>query len=131
MQAFAPYVAFESWLKRGLVLEALMQERMLAAHVRSILNHLQQGYAESSGSWENAVALTDGNQMLRMRLAVPQPLITGRFFERYAELVEERRLQDVFQQEQLKPDIDEDYKSNSTNDIADKDKDVELCDAVI
>ena len=41
MQAFAPYVAFESWLKRGLVLEALMQERMLAAHVRSILNHLQ------------------------------------------------------------------------------------------
>ena len=131
MQAFAPYVAFESWLKRGLVLEALMQERMLAVHVRSILNHLQQGYAESSGSWENAVALTDGNQMLRMRLAVPQPLITGRFFERYAEMVEERRMQDVFQQEQLKPDIDEDYKSNSTNDIADKDKDVELCDAVI
>ena len=131
MQAFAPYVAFESWLKRGLVLEALMQERMLAAHVRSILNHLQQGYAESSGSWENAVALTDGNQMLRMRLAVPQPLITGRFFERYAEMVEERRLQDVFQQEQLKPDIDEEIKSNSTNDIADKDKNVELCDAVI
>ena len=131
MQAFAPYVAFESWLKRGLVLEALMQERMLAVHVRSILNHLQQGYAESSGSWENAVALTDGNQMLRMRLAIPQPLITGRFFERYAEMVEERRLQDVFQLEQLKPDIDEDYKSNSTNDIADKDKDVELCDAVI
>ena len=62
MQAFTPYVAFESWLKHGLILEALMQERMLAGHVRSILNHLRQGYAESNGSWENALVMNgDGN----------------------------------------------------------------------
>ena len=61
MQAFAPYIAFESWLRRGLILEALMQERMLAGHVRSILNHMRMGYAESAGSWENAIRLADGN----------------------------------------------------------------------
>jgi hypothetical protein len=50
MQAFAPFVSFESWLKHGLVLEVVMQERLLAAHVRSVLNHLMQGYDESHGS---------------------------------------------------------------------------------
>ena len=43
---------------------------MLAAHVRAILNHLRMGYAESDGSWENALCLTDGNRMLRMRFMV-------------------------------------------------------------
>ena len=37
MQVFAPYISFENWLSRGLILEVVMQERMLAAHVRSVL----------------------------------------------------------------------------------------------
>lgn len=96
MQAFAPYIAFESWLKHGLVLEAIMQERMLAAHVRAILNHMRMGYAESDGSWESALMLTDGNQMFRMRFLVNGPMIKGKFFERYAEMAEERRLHEVY-----------------------------------
>ena len=134
MQAFTPYVAFESWLKHGLILEALMQERMLAGHVRSILNHLRQGYAESNGSWENALVMNgDGNQMLRMRLMATQPLIQGRFFERYAEMAEERRLQDVFQLDQLKANDEEEIKSISTTDIPAKEVEVEVeqCNAFI
>lgn len=55
MQAVAPYVAFESWLKQGLVLEVVMQERMLARHVTSVFSHLMQGYADSHGNWETAL----------------------------------------------------------------------------
>ena len=84
MQAFAPFVAFESWLRQGLVLEAIMQERMLASHVRAILNHLRMGYAESDGSWDNALCMTDGNRMLRMRFMVSGPIVQGRFVEQYA-----------------------------------------------
>ena len=119
MQAFAPYIAFESWLRRGLVLEALMQERMLAAHVRSILNHLRQGYAESAGSWENALSMSDGNAIFRMRM-MSNPLINGRFMERYAELVEDRREHEVFQPQVLNKTTEEDVKSHevSTDDAA-------------
>ena len=52
MQVFSPYVAFESWLSRGLILEVIMQERMLAAHVRSVLNHLKLGYSRTHGTFQ-------------------------------------------------------------------------------
>lgn len=41
MQVLAPYVAFESFVNQGLVLEVVMQERMLTLHVRSVFNHLR------------------------------------------------------------------------------------------
>ena len=44
MHAVAPYVAFESWLNQGFVLEVVIQERMLARHVASILGQLVSGY---------------------------------------------------------------------------------------
>ena len=56
MQVFAPYISFENWLSRGLVLEVVMQERMLMVHVRSVLMHLRRGYTESHGSMEEALA---------------------------------------------------------------------------
>ena len=116
MQAFAPFVAFESWLRQGLVLEAIMQERMLASHVRAILNHLRMGYAESDGSWENALCLTDGNRMLRMRFMVSGPMVQGRFVERFAEMAEERREHDAYQPEVLKTEEVEESKSQVSTD---------------
>ena len=55
MQALTPVVAFESYLSHGLILEVVMQERLLAAHVRSVLNHLQRGYSETFGSLEETL----------------------------------------------------------------------------
>lgn len=138
MQAFAPYIAFESWLRRGLVLEALMQERMLAAHVRSILNHMRQGYAESEGSWETAIALSDGNQILRMRLMVRNPsisLVNADFLDRYAALAEGRREHELFRTERLKTneedEEEEECKSHdvSTDDNAALDRDLQAASA--
>ena len=44
----SPFLAsFESWLNRGLILEVVMQERMLVAHVRSVLKHLRRGYCQT------------------------------------------------------------------------------------
>ena len=56
MRVFAPYVSFESWSTRGFVLEVVMQERILAAHVRSVLNHLRLGYQETSGTAPEALS---------------------------------------------------------------------------
>ena len=41
MQVLAPYVAFESFMTQGVVLEVVMHEHMLAVHVRSVFNHLR------------------------------------------------------------------------------------------
>lgn len=58
MQALTPVVSFESYASQGLILEVLMQERLLAGHVRSVLNHLARGYAETHGSLEDALCST-------------------------------------------------------------------------
>ena len=136
MQAFAPFIAFESWLRQGLVLEAIMQERMLAGHVRAILNHLRMGYAESNGSWENALALTDAKKIFRMRFMVSGPMIQGRFIERISEMAEERREHDVFQPEVLKTEEaeEEEVKSHEVSTDIAPDKEivaVEVCDQEI
>ena len=55
MQALTPVVAFESYLNQGLILEVLMQERLLSGHVRSVLNHLARGYGETHDSLEHAL----------------------------------------------------------------------------
>jgi|Transcript_14660 hypothetical protein len=55
MQALTPVVAFESYLSQGLVLEVVMQERLLATHVCSVLNHLMRGHGETHGSLEEAL----------------------------------------------------------------------------
>ena len=84
MQVFSPYVAFESWLSRGLILEVIMQERMLAAHVRSVLNHLKLGYSRSHGTFRQAI---DNNlNLLRMRLMAPISIAyqQAAYFDRYS-----------------------------------------------
>lgn len=58
MQALTPVVAFESYVSQGLILEVLMQERLMAGHVRSVLNHLARGFAETHGSLEDAMCST-------------------------------------------------------------------------
>ena len=65
-------MAFESWLSRGLILEVIMQERMLAAHVCSVLNHLRMGYSRTYGSFQEA--LNSNFTLLRMRLMAPMSL---------------------------------------------------------
>ena len=69
MQALTPMVAFESYLSQGLILEVVMQERLLLAHVRSVLGHLQRGYAHSYGSMSEA--LHNNFRILRMRYSIP------------------------------------------------------------
>ena len=66
MEAEAPYIAFESWREQGLVLEVAMQERMLAAHVSSVLKQLPCGYQETKGT--KAEALASNFQSLSYRL---------------------------------------------------------------
>jgi hypothetical protein len=76
MHALAPLIAFESWLQKGLILEVVMQERMLAAHVRSVLNHLLWGCSESKGSLEAAVV----TNFKHLRLLRPISGLQARFF---------------------------------------------------
>ena len=90
MQAFAPFVAFESWLKHGLILEVVMQERMLAGHVRSVLNHLMQGYSDSHGSFKEA-----SQRNMHLRFLSPFGAFNACLFERYAEMAEDRRLHEL------------------------------------
>ena len=40
MYAQCPFIAFESWLKRGLILEVVMQERVLALHIRRTFDQM-------------------------------------------------------------------------------------------
>jgi len=79
MQAMTPYVSFENWLSKGLILEVLMQERMLATHVRAVLNHLRMGYSESFGSPAEAFM----QNFKTLRFLSPQASMTSRLFERY------------------------------------------------
>lgn len=92
MQAMTPLIAFESYLSQGLILEVVMQERLLSSHVRSVLGHLQRGYAHSYGSMSEA--LHSNFQILRMRYSIPNSAAVvnfqGQLLDRYAQMAVER-----------------------------------------
>ena len=90
MQALVPYVSFESWISRGLILEVVMQERMLAVNVQSVLNHLVQGYAETHGSIEEALASNFNS--LRLRLTAPFSPIQAQLLQRHLQMEDARRV---------------------------------------
>ena len=81
MSVFAPYIAFENWTGRGLILEVVMQERMLATHVRSVLNQLRHGYSETYGSLNEAIV--SNFALFRLRLCAPTAVYQARFFDQY------------------------------------------------
>ena len=86
MQALTPVVAFESYLSQGLVLEVIMQERLLYVHVRSVLNHLQRGYSETYGSYQEALS-NSSLKFLRMRYSIPSyQMFQADFFRRYTQM---------------------------------------------
>lgn len=85
MQVFAPYIAFENWLSRGLILEVVMQERLLAAHVRSVLTQLRYGYNETYGTLNEA--LVSNFAMLNLRFYAPTGVLyRAQFFDNYIAL---------------------------------------------
>ena len=60
-----------------------MQERLMAGHVRSVLNHLARGFAETHGSIEDAMCST-------LSKFVPSAHEwQSRLFARYAQMAEE------------------------------------------
>ena len=82
MQVFAPYISFENWLSRGLILEVVMQERMLAAHVRSVLTQLKFGYNETYGTLNEALATNFA--MFNLRFYAPTGILyRAQFFDNY------------------------------------------------
>lgn len=78
IRAVTPYAGFESWLKRGLILEVVMQERILARHVKAVLNHLVQGYSETSGTFEEA--FSKNFQLPQLHAITPMTTVHSQFF---------------------------------------------------
>ena len=96
MQVLAPYVAFESFMTHGVVLEVVMHENMLSLHVRSVFNHLRQGYAETHGSFFEAVNAQFGTHSpFRLLFFGQGSTLQARLFQRYAYMVNERRQLEV------------------------------------
>ena len=81
MEAEAPYIAFESWREHGLILEVAMQERMLTAHISSVLKQLPAGYRETKGT--KAEALVSNFRSLSLRLRLYGSNLQSRLFANY------------------------------------------------
>ena len=83
MHAYCPYVAFESWLQRGLILEVVMQKRMLQAHVANVIKQLVFGEKEAQLPGLQGFVAPDGKQLYHLPFTCPMASMQSRLFQRY------------------------------------------------